>query len=253
MKNIPSYLTALLILLLISGCAVSSGSLRGVKDIRLPVKSDHNLDTAPGYHDGSGMIERVLFPAKLVSSTTSSNGVTTATIQLSPATDGDELWDIPAKYRIIPNPSQITVRSKKLSRTLLANMEGVSIASIGRHKGNVCLLKMSDDIYATEIKPLASGKTLLTVRNGQYQVTLDDFGRYGRGGDLEWKRGTSDEFRAWQASTSSWKGKPKLYFGDGGASVFLDGKGWHLEGNGAGPGGSDYSYLETNSARGEFD
>lgn len=255
MKVITQLLPTVLIPLLITSCAAPSGSLPGVKDIQISVKSTHNLDSAPGYSDGSGYIKRVSFPAKLVSSSTSANGVTTATLQLQPATDGANIYGemIPAKNRVIPNPSQITVSSKKLSQAILTNMESVDIAPIGRHQGKVCILTMSDNIYATGIKRLGSGKTLLTVRGGKYQITLDDFGSYGPGADLEWKPGTSDEFRTWQASTSSWTGNPKLYFGDGGASVFLDGKGWHLEGNGAGPGGSDYSYLETNSSRGEFD
>jgi hypothetical protein len=229
------------------------------KEIHLTIKSNHDLDTAPGYWNGDEYIENVDFPAKFISSSTAQDGTTIATFQLLPADDSDEFENIPAKFRIIPNPAQITVSSKKLSKEIAENVEGISIAPLGRYQGKACMLCLSSSVNATEARRLESGKIQITAFNtktrASYTVALDEFTAAGTGIAAEWKveEPDGDLQKNRQAPASKWKGNPYLFFGDGGATVFLYSKGWHLEGNGAGPGGTDYSYLETNSARGEFD
>jgi hypothetical protein len=229
------------------------------KDIQLPIKSTHDLDNLPEFSEEDINTQFVSFPATMISTTVSHNGIASVILQLHTATDGDPSEDIPAKYRVVPNPSQITVSSKKLNQLLARNINYVSIASTGRYKQKIVNVTISDDIFATEAHRLASGKTQLTAFNPKtrdtFTVALDNFGDFGPGGAREWKVGESDEefYRIWQPSTSSWKGKPYLYFGDGGGSLYFGDAGWCLGGNPAGPDGADYSYLETNSSRGEFD
>ena len=245
MKTITRLLPTILIPLLITSCGVQSGSRSGVKEYNISVVPSHNLDTAPGFLDGSEPIPRAAFPAKVVSSSIS-GGITTATLQLQPASDE---WKVngriinPATGRVIPHPSQITVSSKKLSPVFLENMESVEIAIAGRHKGKVCMLNLSEDIHAIELRPLDSGKTLLTAKNPKtgkiYTVTLD--------------RARQDDGAKLGHMSAANGNSGKIYFSDGQTSVSLDSQGWVLWVGPAGPGGSDYSYLETNSARGEFD
>ncbi|MGJ8645093.1 MAG: hypothetical protein ACSHX9_16955 [Luteolibacter sp.] len=259
MSILTRFLPALLIPLLITSCNVSDdvrsaaretfgsrseifSSRSGLKDIHLSINSNHNLDSAP--RDFSGAVS---FPAKLISSSTSASGVTSATLQLSPAIDGSHI-DTPAKYRVIPNPGVITVSSKKLTQAVLENMESVDITATGRAKGKACSLTLSKDIHATELLPLKSGKTLLTAVNPRtgktYQVTLDR-ARHDDGGKVGYKsvkNGDTSEFHP-----------RKIYFSDGATDVTLSSDGLVLWIGPAGPGGSDYSYLDTQSARGEFD
>ncbi len=259
MNSITRILTALVLIL--SGCtssprksasspspAVKLQPLPGIEDIYFDVQREHNLDATPpvpqitittesGSYQGRAYVE---FNCTVLGTTTAPDGSTVVELKPKPTFDGSgfpgvsiEEACVLSKHRIIASQPSIFVRSKKLAGIPLADLfTRVIIAGTGPNKGQVCRLEVGEPEAKSIIK-LPSGKFLATYVNQKSATTF------------KMVVDRTDDY------IQNYPGY--LQRGDVGALLMLDGDGWLLENQPAGPGGADYSFLDTKKKRGGFD
>lgn len=242
-------LFALVAFTILPGCApVPSGSSSGnTKDIELSLNSYYNLDTAIGKYSDT-MVE---FDGVALATSVQSDGKTHVTIKLLPAIEDDyrRPGDTSKLLRIVPNPQTITLGSSKLKDVPLKDLRFkvcFHAGGTGPAKINWLFVKATQEQNQQHITDIrrANGvdtASFLIPSNGtRFDLRLDEneqgFGykRTLRMSEVPGREGL-------------------LYLGEDGGYLYLDKNGWQLIQPAAGPGGSDYSFLENASTRGEFD
>lgn len=251
--NSRAILLAAATALLLPGCATSpttpatGGVTDGRKNIQLAINPDSNLDI-PGDH---GDLE---FSAEFLSVEEGGGGTKIFTVRLKPYENWEGLSLPVPLYRIHPVPSTVKFRSKRLNNLPLANLDfSLGVPSTG--KASRLILNYTH-ITRVQLKSKTSKRAQITISgkgNTSYTIDNVDVTQAHR---FSGPPPADDNDSAWEASTLSWlPTDPKEGFdlGDGGGDLYMDSKGWHLEAYGAGPEASDYSYLETQSKREDFD
>jgi hypothetical protein len=187
------------------------------------------------------------FKARCVSM--SSDGLT-ADLELQPAYGGHRGGLIGSDYvkdatqRVTPVISSggnvISVTSRKLAGIPMSSLRYlvVEVSASGPDKGSVTGLHFHVSGEAlVKCAKTSSGKYLTTFRQGGSTFTM-----------------TLDRLNGFQdGEGNSRHNDPQRWSGELGTLVYLSKNEWLAEGIPAGPDGADFSFLETKTARGDFD
>lgn len=219
-----------------------------IKDVTLEVLGTQDLDHMPDYvtSRARGYEEHlyVTFSCKCLSMETLPNGGKAATLELIPTYDGGGIDgttnpDEMTKHRILPSRKSIVVTSKSFTEISLQRFLGITVdvVPVGKDKGRICGLSLEASI--DRITKKADGNYLVdcipSKGKGNFPLTV------------------IPPVDANLLEKGATRLDGQLFLGEVGGFFALNPNGWSLIRRGAGPGGSDYSYLETKSARGNFD
>jgi hypothetical protein len=235
---------------LITSCSVppggGSGSIRGIKDIQVQIAPHYDLDsTRPLRYTET----RVEFDAIALSSTEQANGITSVTVKLKPAFDGWSGTATDSKIRLIAKPGTTVISSRKLKGIPLKDLKfKVSFDAGGSGPLKIEYLYINatqekNSQHITDIRRGAGVDTasfLIPGTGTRFDLRLD-----------ENKQGFGYKRTERMSEVAGREGL--LYLGESGGDLYLTGSGWQLLQPAAGPGGADFSFLENNAERGEFD
>lgn len=238
------YLPSIAFSFLVLGCAplpeIQAPATTGLKDYSVEVRRTSVLAESPSQ---GKLIE---FKARCISM--SSDGLT-AELELQPAYGGylggavgvDYVKD--ATQRVNPvisgGGNVVSVTSRKLAGIPVGSLRYlvVEVDGSGPNKGSVTGLHfhVSGEEFVKCTKT-SSGKYLTTFRQGGSTFTM-----------------TIDKLHDVVYEGKSHHNDPQWWSPDAGTLIYLGHNEWFAERISLGPDGADYSFLETKSARGDFD
>ena len=229
----PAILSVFVVLVV--GCAeptpqVPSPAVSGQKDYFFPIKDFSDLDAVTSTTGG------IEFPAKSLGAVTDNRGITTLTLQLEPAYGGAPAFSELEEYKqkVIPlssNGTIVKISSRELPK-----------ASLKSYRMRVT---MNDQGKATRLTFHVTGKNLVRsvkTKGDNYETTFND---------------GSSNFTVTTAHMNAFPvgqfNNPSFWDGEAGTEVILSQQEWWICPIESGPESADYSFLETNAKRGEFD